>query len=91
MQRVPLILLQRPWTQASFRSATIKITCEQVIDYSDADEDANVIGSSKVAEQFNLVKSLSNVFTKTIPSELPLLRNMNHRIDRKPESEWLPT
>ena len=51
------------------------------------DEDAIVIGSSKVEEQFNSAKEFPNLFLKTLPIELSLLRNVNHTIDSKPESE----
>ena len=46
MQWFPLAMWYRPRTQARFRSAAIKITCEEVTDYSDEDEDAIVIGLS---------------------------------------------
>ena len=59
-------------------------------DYSDADEDAIVIASSKVVEQFNPVKEFPNLCAKTMPTELPPLRNTNYGIDPKPGSEWLP-
>ena len=67
------------------------MTCDEVTDYSDKDEDVIVIASSKVAEKFNLVKEFPNLAPNTMPSELPPLRNVNHRIDPKPGSEWLPT
>ena len=82
---------QRPRTQASFRSAAINITCEEVTHYSDEDEDTISIASSKVEEQFNLVKEYFNLFPKTIPTELPPLKNVNHCIDPKPGSKWIPT
>ena len=82
---------QRPRTQASFSSAAVKITCEEVRDYSDEDEDASVIALSKVEEQFNSVKEFPNLFSETIPAELPPLRNVNHCINPKPGSEWLST
>ena len=91
MQRCPLTVWQRPRTQANFRSAAIKITCKEVINYSDADEDAIVIALSKVEEQLNQVKEIPNLFPKTLPTELPPLRNVNHSIYLKPGSEWLPT
>ena len=89
--RFPLTVWPRLRTQACFRSAAIKITCEEVKDYSDKDEDTIVIASSKVEEQFDPVKEFPNLFPKTIPIERPPLRNMNHRIDPKPGSEWLTT
>ena len=46
----------RPRNQGSFRSAATKITCEEVTHCSDEDEDAIIIASSKVEEQFNAVK-----------------------------------
>ena len=91
MQLFPLTVWQKPRTQASFRSAAIKITCEEVTIYSDKDKDAIAIASSKVEEQFNLVKEFPNLFPKTIPTELPPLRILNYRIDPKLGSEWLPT
>ena len=91
MQRFPLMVWQRPRTQASFRSATIKITCEEVRDYIDENEDAIVIALSKVEVKFNPVKEFPNLFPNTIPTELPPLRNVNYCIDPKPGSEWLPT
>ena len=91
MQRFPLTVWQKPRTQARLRSATIKITCEKVTDYSNEDEVAIVIASSKVAKQFNSVKEFPNLFPKTIPTELPPLRKVNHRINLKPGSEWLST
>ena len=80
MQRFTLTTWQRPKTQASFRSAAIKITCKEVIDKSDADEDAIVIPWSKIEGQFNTVKECHNLFPKTIPTELPPLGNVNHGI-----------
>ena len=53
MQQFPLTMWQRLRTQASFQSAAIEITWEEVIDYSNKDEDAIVIASSKIEEQFN--------------------------------------
>ena len=53
MQLFPLTLWQRSRKQASLRSAAIKISCEEVTDYSDQDEDAIKIALSKVEEQFN--------------------------------------
>ena len=91
MQWFPLTVWQRPRTQASFRSAAIKIIYEEVTNYSDKDEDPIIIASSKVKEQFNSVKQFPNLFPKTIPAELPPLKNVNHHIDPKPGSEWLPT
>ena len=87
MQRLPLTMWQGRRTQASFRSAAIKITCEEVTDYSDNDKHAIVIGLSKVEEQFNRVREFPNLFPKTIPTELPALRKVNHPIDAKPGSE----
>ena len=87
MQRFPLTVWQRPQTQASFQWAAIKITCEEVTDYSDKDENIIVIASCKVEEQFNPVKKFPNLFPKTIPPELPTLRNANHHIDPKLGSE----
>jgi hypothetical protein len=84
MQRFPLTVWQRKRPQAGFRSAAIQITCEEVTDYSDEEEDAIVIASSKVEEQFNPVKEFPNLFPKTIPTELPPLREVNHRIDPIP-------
>ena len=55
MQRFPPTMWQRSRTQASFQSAAIKITCEEVTDYSNEDEDAFAIVLSEVEEQFNLV------------------------------------
>ena len=87
MQRFPLSVWQQLRTKGSFCSATIKITCEKVRDYSDKDKDAIIITSSKVEEKFNPVKEFPNEFPKTIPTELPPLSNMNHCIDPEPESE----
>ena len=53
MQLFPLTLWQRSRKQASLRSAAIKISCEEVTDYSDQDEDAIKIALSKVEEQFH--------------------------------------
>ena len=91
IERFPLTVWQRPRTQDSYRSAAIEITYIEVTNYSDEDADALIIALSKVEEQFNQVMECRNLFPKTIPSELPSLRNGNHRIDPKPESEWLPT
>ena len=91
MQRFPLTMWQRPRTQASNRLASIKMICEEVIDYCDADEDAIVIDLSKVAEQCNPVKEFPKLFPKTTPTELPPLRNVNHHINPQAGSEWLPT
>ena len=87
MQRFLLTFWQRPRTQASYRSAAIKFTCEGAMDYRDKDGDAIVIALSKVEEDFNLVKKFPNLFAKTIPTELPPLRNVNHHIDAKRGSE----
>ena len=87
MQRFALTVWQGPRTQARFQSAAIKITCEEVTDYSDKDEDSIVTASSKVEAQFNPVKEFLNLFLKTLPTELPPLRNVNHRIDPKSGSE----
>ena len=78
---------QIPTTQASFESAAIKITCEEVTDYSDKDEEDVIIASSEVEEQFNPVKQFPNLFPKTLPIELPPLRNMSYCIDPKPGSK----
>ena len=91
MQQFPLTVWQRPRTQASFLSPAIRITYEEVTDYSDKDEDTIVIALSKVEGQFNLVKEFPNLFPKTIPTELAPLRNVNHRIDTKLQSKWLTT
>ena len=69
----------------------MKITCEEVTDYSEKDEDAIVIATSNVEEQFNSVKEVRNLFPNTISTELPPLKNVNYRIDPKPGPEWLPT
>ena len=45
-QWLPLTEWPRLRTLASCRSAAFKITCKEVIDYSDEDEDAIVIASS---------------------------------------------
>ena len=91
MQQFPLTVKQRPRIQASFWSAAIKMTCKEVIDYSDKDEDAIVIALSTVEEQFNPVKEFPNLFLITIPTELPPLRNVNYYINPKPGSDWLTT
>ena len=91
IQQFPLIIWQSPRTQASYRSSAIKISCEEVIDYDDQDEDAIVIASSKVEEQFNPANEFPNLCPNTIPTELPQLRNVNQCIDPKPGSEWLLT
>ena len=91
MQRFPLTLWQRPRTQGSFCSVAIKITCEEVTDHSGKDVDAIVIALSKVEEQFNPVKEFANLFPKTILTELPPLRNVNHHIDPMPGSACLST
>ena len=91
MQRVPLTVWQKPGTEMSIHSAAIKITCEDITDYSDKDVDAIAIASSKVEKQFNLVEEFLNMFPKTILTELPPVRSVNHGIDPKPGSEWLPT
>ena len=69
----------------------MKITSKEVTVYRDEDENASVIVLPKVEEQFNPVKQFPNLFPKTMQTELPLLRNVNHLIDPKPRSEWLPT
>ena len=79
----PLTICQRRRTKASFRSAAIKITCEEITDYSYEDEDAIAIALSKVEEQCNPVKEFPNLFPKTILTNLPPLRNVNHHINRK--------
>ena len=89
MQRFPLTVWQRCRPQARLQSEGIKITSEEVTDYSDEDEDTIVIAWSKVEEQFNSVKEFPNLFPKTIPTKLPPLRDVNHCIDPKPGSEWL--
>ena len=91
MQQFLLTVWQRLRTQGSCRSADIKITCKEVTDYYDEDEGAIVIATSKVEEQFNLLKQFPNLFLTIMPTELPPLRNVNQRIDPKPGSEWLPT
>ena len=91
MQQFALTMWQRSRTQASFRSAATKLTYEEVTDHNDEDEDAIVIASSKVKERFYPVEKFPNLFSKTIPTELPPLRIVNHRIDPKPGSEWLPS
>ena len=48
MQQFLLTRWQRPRIQASFHSAAIKITYEEVTDYNDEEENAIVIASSKV-------------------------------------------
>ena len=90
-QRFLLTVWQRPRTQASFWSAAIEITCEEVRDQSDEDENTILIALLKVKEQFNLVKEFPNLFPKTISTKLRPFRNVNHCIDSKPGSEWLPT
>ena len=90
VQRFPLIVWQRPRTQGSFRSAAINITCKEVTDYTDADEDAIVRASSKVEEKFSPFKEFINLFPNTIATELQLQRNVNHCIDLEPGSELLP-
>ena len=82
---------QRTRIQATCRAAAIKITYEEVTDYSDKDEDSNPIASSKVEEQFNPVKGFPNLFPKTIPTKLQPFRNVTPCIDPKPGCEWLPT
>ena len=91
MQRFPSTVWQTPRTKACFRSPAIKITCEEVTDYSDKDKDTVAIAWSKVVEQFNPLKEFPSVFHMTTPSELLPLKNENNCIDSKPGSEWLPT
>ena len=91
MQSFALTVLYNLRNQARFQSAAINITCKQVTGYSDEDKDGIVIALSTVDEQFNSVQELPNLLPKTIPTELPPLRNVNHHIDPKPGSEWLPT
>ena len=91
MQQFLLTVCQRPRIQASFISATMKITCEADTDYGDEEEDAIVIASSNLGEQFNPVKELPNLYSKTRQRELPPLRKVNHHINPEPGSEWLPT
>ena len=84
-------MCQRPWTQASLQSAAIKITCKEVTNYSDKDEDAILKASSKTEEQFKPVKEFPNLFPKTIPTKLLPLKNVNNRIDPKPGLVCLST
>ena len=91
MQWFPLTVWQRPRTQVRFRSEAIKFTCEQVTDYSDEDADTIVIAQPKVARQFNPVIEFPNQFLKTITTELPPQRNVNHHIDPMPGSACLST
>ena len=91
MQQFLLTVWRRARIQASFRSTAIKITYEEVRDYSGEDEGVFVIASSKVEQQFDLVKECYNRFSKTIPIELPALREVKHHMYPKPGSEWLPT
>ena len=91
MPRFQLTVCYRPKTPPSFGSAAIKIPCQEVTDYSDEDEDAIVIALSTVEEQCNSVKEFPNLFPKTMPTELPPLRNVKHRYDPKPRSVLLPT
>ena len=88
MQWFPPTVYQKPRTQASFRSGTIKMSCKEVSDYSDKDKDPMAIASSEVEKQFNSVKEFPHLFPKTIPTELLPLREVNHHIDSKPRSEW---
>ena len=60
MHWFPLTMWQRPSIWASFGSAAIKISYKEVTDYSDKDEDAIVIASSKIEEQFKVVKEFPN-------------------------------
>ena len=90
MQRYPMTVWQTPRTQASFHTAAIKITCAEVTDCSDKIKFVIVIALPKVEEEFNPVKEFPNLFSKTIPTKLLPLRNVNHHIDPKPGSEWLP-
>ena len=83
MQWFLLTVWQRPRTLASYQSDAIKISCEEVIDYNDEDGDAIVIALSKAKQQFNLVQEFLNVLPKSIPPDLPPLRNINHHIDHK--------
>ena len=73
MQQFPLTLWQGRRTQASFGSAAIKITYEEVTDNSEKEEDAIVIALSKVEEQFNPVEKCPHLFPEIIPTELPPL------------------
>ena len=86
-----LTIWQRLRTQANYRSAAIKITWKLVTDCNDKDKYAIIIASSKVEEQFNLVKEFANRFPKTISSKLLPLRNINYHINPNPGTEWLPT
>ena len=80
----------KPRTQASYQSASIQITWEEVTDYRNKDEDAIVIALSKVEKQLDPVEEFPILFPKTISTKLPPLRNGNHSINPKPGSEWLP-
>ena len=46
-----------------------------------------VIASSKVADQFKPIDEYPNLFSKTLLTELPPLRNVNDHIDPKSGSE----
>ena len=91
MQRLPLTVSQRLTTKARFRSVAIQIASKQVTNYSDKDEDVIVIASSKVQEHFKRVKEFPNLFLKTMPTELPPLREVNHGVNPKPKLVCLPT
>ena len=88
MQRFPLTIWQKPRTQASLRSVAVKITCEEVTNYSDKKQEPIIIASSKVKDQLNLVQEFPNVFCKNIPTKLPPFRVVTQRIDPKPGSKW---
>ena len=53
IQWLPLNIMQRPRNQVSCGSVAIIITCKEVRDYIDENEDTIVIASFKVEEQFN--------------------------------------
>ena len=59
------------------------------MDYSNEDQEAMVKSSLKVEELFNPIKVFCNLFTKTIATDLQLLREVNHHIDPKLGSEQL--
>ena len=88
LQRFPPTVLRTSTNRGIFPAPAIQITCEEVTDLSAEDQDAIAIASSEAEEQFHLVKEFPNLFSETMPTELPPLGNSNHHIDSKPGSEW---
>ena len=65
----------------TFRLSAIKIISEEVTDYNDVEEEAIIIVSFNVDQQFNTVKEFPNLFPKTIPTKVSIYREVNPSID----------